>query len=287
MPDPVGTSIRLFLVDGTFDGLWVIEKGNWTGKALMSPRHLYGELRDRQEMTGPGVYILLGPAEDPSKPIRMYIGEAEVLRKRLDTHQKEKEFWTKTVVFTAKDSNLNKAHIRYLESRLQAVAATANRAVLDNTSFTSLPSLSEADCADLESFLADMLLIYPVLGVTAFQSLDQSVQTQSASHLFLTGKSAKAEGQEISEGFLVFKGALARADSVPSIHPWGEKLRESLTTAGVFVVEGDHLRLTEDYVFGSPSFAATVLLGKSANGRTLWMDSAGITLKALQEQALE
>lgn len=60
---PFGTSIRVFLADGIVDGGWVVEKSNWTGKALMAPRTRYKDLRARADLDGPGVYLLAGPTE--------------------------------------------------------------------------------------------------------------------------------------------------------------------------------------------------------------------------------
>jgi hypothetical protein len=278
----------LFLADGTPDGIWVVEKSNWTGVALMAPRTRYSALRSRDELANPGVYVLTGPPEGGAKQARIYIGETDVLRDRLDSHQKNKDFWTKVIVFTAKDNNLNKAHVRYLESRLISIARSANRAELDNGTTSAEPTLSEADRADMESFLADMLLIYPVLGVSAFEKPDEaSPGAMAPERLYLKGKDTKAEGLETSEGFLVFKGALARSAAVPSIHAYGLDLRDSLTAAGVFVPEGEHLRLTEDHLFNSPSTAAMVLQGRTSNGRIEWKNEAGTSLKELQEQALD
>ncbi len=42
-------------------------------------------------------------------------------------------------------------------------------------------------------------------------------------------------------------------------------------------------RFTQDYVFSSPSIAAAVVPGRSANGRVEWKDGQGRTVKALQE----
>nr|WP_296895738.1 DUF4357 domain-containing protein [Thiobacillus sp.] len=60
-------------------------------------------------------------------------------------------------------------------------------------------------------------------------------------------------------------------------------LREELIGNGVLQREGDHYRFEQDYVFSSPSTAAAVVLGRSANGRIEWKDAGGCTLKALQE----
>jgi hypothetical protein len=46
---PRGASIRLFLADGVAEGLWVVEKSNWTGLALMWPRVSYTATRKREE----------------------------------------------------------------------------------------------------------------------------------------------------------------------------------------------------------------------------------------------
>ena len=63
---------------------------------------------------------------------RIYIGEADVLKDRLKQHQKQKDFWTGFVAFTSTDENLNKAHVRYLESRLVALAKAANQWEIEN-----------------------------------------------------------------------------------------------------------------------------------------------------------
>ncbi|HUR18699.1 MAG TPA: GIY-YIG nuclease family protein [Acidimicrobiales bacterium] len=276
----LGTSIRIFLADGIADGVWVVEKSNWTGKALMAPRTRYKDLRARIDLDGPGVYLLAGPTESGVPAVRIYLGETDDLPGRLDSHNKTKDFWNRVIVFTSKDDNLNKAHIRYLEARLISLAKAANRAELENGNVGSMPPLSEPDTAEAEAFLREMLLIYPVLGVLAFQKAEEL--PSSSVRLFLTGKDTKAQGTETAEGFVVYAGSLGRAETVPSIHAYGTQIRQALLEKGVLLAEGVHLRLTEDYVFPSPSTAAMVLLGRTANGRVEWKSIEGNTLKELQ-----
>ena len=277
---PLGASIRIYLADGGADGVWVVEKSNWTGKALMAPRTRYRDLRARPELHGPGVYLLIGPTDSGLPSSRVYIGETDDLAGRLDNHNKNKDFWNRAIVFTSKDANLNKAHIRYLEARLIGLAKSANRAELDNGNDGSLQRLSEPDTAEAEAFLAEMLLIYPVLGVQVFQKAEE--QPSSSVRLYLSGKDTRAEGTETADGFVVYAGSLARASEVPSIHAYGTQLRAALLDRGLFVEDGKHLRLTEDYMFASPSTAAMVMLGRNANGRVEWNTAAGQTLKELQ-----
>lgn len=94
LPTPLGTSIRIFLANGGADGVWVVEK-NWTGKALMTPRTRYKELRARPDLEGPGVYVLIGPTESGVPTHRVYIGETDDLAGRLDHHNRNKDFWNR------------------------------------------------------------------------------------------------------------------------------------------------------------------------------------------------
>lgn len=276
---PRAVSIRLFLADGNPSGLWVVEKSGWTGIGLMWPRAVHASARQRVELQRPGVYVLVGPAESSGKT-RVYVGEADILRKRLDQHHANKDFWTRAIVFTTKDASFNKAHVKYLEGRLLALANRAQRAEVDNGNVPQLPVLSEPDIADVEAFLEELLLLYPVLDVRAFEPLEDA--TASGTRLRLSGPGAHGEGAETAEGFVVSAGSVARSAEVPSIHQWLTELRARLVESGVVEHAPDGLRFTQDYVFESPSAAAGVLLGRAANGRTEWKDDQGNTLKQIQ-----
>lgn len=246
----------------------------------MWPRAIHAQARARSELERPGLYLLVGPSEATIGKSRIYVGEADVLRKRLDQHHSTKDFWTRGIVFTSKDGSLNKAHVKYLEGRLLALARQTQRAELDNGNAPQLPALSEAEIADTEAFLDEMLLIYPVLDVRAFEPIE--TVAVPAQRLHLTGPEAQAEGHETAEGFIVLAGAIVRPTVVPSIHEHLAQLRSKLIEEGVLVETGDDLRFVRDYQFNSPSTAAGVVLGRSANGRTEWKDAAGRTLKEIQ-----
>ena len=82
-------------------------------------------------------------------------------------------------------------------------------------------------------------------------------------------------------------GSHAVAESVPSMqqHVRGMvELRQELIGNGVLAAEVGGYRFSQDDVFTSPSTAAAVVLGRSANGRIEWKDSKGRTLKELQAQ---
>ncbi|MFZ5625063.1 MAG: GIY-YIG nuclease family protein [Gemmatimonadota bacterium] len=275
-----GFSVRIFMPSGEPEGLRLVEKSNWSGLGLVFPRAQFAEARQREELKRTGVYVLSGPGESGQLP-RVYVGEGDPVLARLDQHAKQKDFWTHAAVFISKDQNLNKAHVKYLEARLVGLAAEAKRAELDNGNVPQLPALSEADTADAEGFLANLLLCLPIVGANLFETARAA--GSKARDLHLKAKGIEARGQDTAEGFVVRAGSQAVKDEVASIHGYLSELRRSLVEQGVLEDVGSVYRLTQDYTFNSPSTAAGVLLGRSSNGRVEWKDAKGRTLKEIQE----
>ena len=83
------------------------------------------------------------------------------------------------------------------------------------------------------------------------------------------------------------KGSQLVKDEVQSIHQYMSTLRKDLLTQGVIVLNGQTYIFAQDQVFGSPSTAAGVILGRAANGRIEWKNSEGKTLKQLQVAAAD
>lgn len=276
------TSIRIFLADGSPDGIRVVEKSNWTGRAVVASRTQLPDALARDELTRPGVYVLAGTGDDGES--RLYIGEADVLGDRLRSHASRKDFWTWFVAFTSADENLNKAHVRYLECRLLTLARTANQWTVENAAAPNEPPLSEADRADADWFLSEMLVIYPILGIDAFEAAaSEAAPPGGADDLVLEQRGGHGRGRETKDGFVVLADSRARASEVASAKPWLTDLRRKLIERGVLVAEDGSLRFSQDYRFTSPSSAAAVLVGGSANGRKAWRTSDGRTLREVQE----
>lgn len=277
-------SIRIFVPDGDPDGLRMVERSNWIGKALVFPRSLVPEIKRRDEFSQTGVYVLLRPRDD-GEGETIYIGEGDPVLPRIESHYANKDFWTRAALFVTSSTGLNKAQIQYLESRLITLAREAKRVQLDNRNQSSLPSFHEADTADMDVFLGNMLQIMPLVGISAFERPRRPSRRQQA-RLYCSGKGVAAEGYESNEGFVVREGSQARGYTVPSMAervPGYLDLRNGLINAGVLLHDGDHLRFQQGYSFNSPSAAAAVVLGRPANGRFEWADSKGRKLRELQE----
>jgi len=280
-------TIKLFLPNGDPKRLRTAEISNWTGKAVVAPRTEMADLLARPELEQPGVYILTGRNTQTDEPLA-YIGEAEVIRQRLKAHT-SREFWVQAIVFVSKDENLTKSHIRYLEGRLIDLAQEIGRVALANTQ-SSGAKLPEADTADMEVFLTRMRQLLPVLGSDLLTPLHRPtvqvtpVETEPVI-LHHSIKGLTAEGTRTPNGFVVFAGGQAVLKHRPSAHvSHGFILdeRARLMETEALIPEGDHLVLTRDVEFSSPSTAAGVLQGGGANGQTSWRDANGKTLKEIE-----
>jgi Domain of unknown function (DUF4357) len=130
-----------------------------------------------------------------------------------------------------------------------------------------------------------MLVIYPLLGVTAFQIVEEVVKPTSET-LFLKGKDAIATGIESPDGFIVFANSLARVEETPTLHDFVRNVRRELVKLGVLSPRNGQFVFTQDYRFESPSTAAMVVLGRVSNGRREWRDEAGRMLKEIQTAAI-
>jgi len=280
-------SLRIFVADGDPDGLRIVERSNWVGKALMFPRAIFPSVKQRAEFLQTGVYLLLGPRDD-GEGDQLYIGEGDPVKPRLDSHFAVKDFWNRAVFFISTGSPLNKAHVQFLEARLISLANEAKRVPLENKTQPAQSNLSEADRADMEVFLEHLLGILPVLGIYAFEQPKRISHSADPETLFLDGRGIRATGYESTQGFIVLKGSKAMLTEQPSAatHARGAvELRAELKNRGVLIEEEEVLIFSQDFSFSSPSTAASVILGRAANGRTEWKDKQGRVLKAIQESS--
>ena len=167
MPDPF--TIRIFVPDGDPEGVRLIDRMNWTGIGLVFPRAKWPEIKQRTEFVRTGVYILVGyMGEDDDLP-PIYIGQADGVRNRIDSHFQNKDFWDWGIVFVSTSGGLNRAHVTWLEYALVNRAVQTKRCRLDNGNVPQEPALTEAEKADTQAFLKEILQILPLVGLRVFE----------------------------------------------------------------------------------------------------------------------
>ncbi len=275
-----GQTIKMFLIDGNSDGRLTCELSNWTGLAYRIPRTEVKKCNDRPNLNSTGIYMLFGRNEEDEEAV--YIGEAEEVYNRLQDHLREKDFWNEVIVFISKDENLNKAHIKYLENKLYHKAKKANRYKIVNGNIPPMPSISEADRAEMNTFGENVEMLVNMLGHKLFSEVQKNTDTENENVLYLKGlRGANGMGVQTSEGFVVFKNSKIASEVVNS---FSERLKvkrkELIDSKKVQVIDGEYI-VIEDLLFSSPSLAADIVTGRSANGLIEWKNEHGVILKNL------
>ncbi|MFF2795332.1 GIY-YIG nuclease family protein [Lysinibacillus xylanilyticus] len=276
-----GKTIKMFLIDGNASGRLTCELSNWTGKAYKIPRTEVKKCIDRPELNVTGVYMLFGKNEEDKDSV--YIGEAEEIYVRLQTHLREKDFWNEVIVFISKDENLNKAHIKYIESKLYEKANEVNRYVVLNGNNPTMSSISESDRAEMDEFISNLIMMVNTLGHKLFEEINDELGSTNNEFWYIKAAwGANAKGIQTQEGFVVLKNSKIASSTVDS---YSERLlakRNSLIKENKIQDVNGKLVLMEDILFSSPSLAAAVVMGRSANGLTEWKNTYGKILKDLE-----
>jgi len=280
----MGTAtLKIFLAFGDPKRLRTVELSNWTGKAVAGPRSEFDEVLKREETQSSGVYFLTGIDPNTNSPA-VYIGEAECIKDRIKSHL-NKDFWNNIAFFVTKDENLTKAHIRYIEGRFIGLASSAARSVLINSQGSGA-KLPESDREDMEVFISKMQQILPVLGIEAFVQTKQNEIEKDEETLTCNIKNVVATGILSPNGIVVNAGSEAVLEERSSASKWPSVMhnRNKLIETGTLKLNGEKYIFTRDTEFSSPSAAAAVIHGGSANGLTSWVNSAGIKLKDIQSR---
>lgn len=304
--------LMLHLLDGEPQGPRVLEITHTNTKAVALPRTAYDRVsKARSEFNRPGAYILIydslggGPLSE-----RIYIGEADVARERMNAHVRDAEDdWNWFVLFTSRDGRMNKVHAEYIESKLVALAHQAGRAVLENKNDPQEPTLDPAERATARRFLSDILTYCPILGILAFTaprvivppvpppppasagapaSPPQPSVIPSEAVVYHLKGFVEAKGYNSEKGFVVLAESPLRNEIAPSAEERYEvsKLRAELEARGVLAKVGDTHRFTREYVFDSPSQAAVFVIGYPVSGRTTWITNDGRTLNEVESEGV-
>lgn len=295
---PIGKSIRVYLADATVTGIRYAELVNWTGQAIACPRNRLNELKNWPESAKPGIYFLFEGRFSDSKPLA-YVGESENVAERLTNHDRNKEFWSEVVIFTSKDSNLTKAHIKYLESSLVNLSKNADRYQLENGNTPPESSLPRADRDAMEEFVENIRMVLGILGYSILEpilksksSSDTSETTgsfdenDSLSNLYFSVNNISARGAVTDEGFVLKKDSQLSKTNTESIPGKLSNIKNQLITNGTLSDDGDTLIATEDILFSSSSYAAAIVAGTSRSGPQSWKTVNGKTIKKIEDESL-
>lgn len=288
-----GKSFNLFLMDGEVTGRIKCATLNWTGIVYKIPRSYLDKCRYRKDLKHSGVYFLFDNDNN-----EVYIGQAgsrkngEGVLYRVCEHLKDDREFNDAVIITTNTHTFGPTEISYLENKFTNLAKSTGRYKVRNANDPNPGHVTEEKESELEEFIDYSKMFLGVLGYKVFvpmlkKSEPEKIEQRSEDlHLYLSRKRAKtsrvikAECIRTDEGFVVLKGSMIEESDVYYGLPDSIKnVRETLKSDGK-IING---KLTVDYLFNSPSYAAMFVLGLSSNGRTEWKTIDGTTLKDIEE----
>ena len=285
-------AVHLVLRDADHSGIVVATRDNWTGVAYALPADDFARLPIALDK--PGVYVLLGADESDtdSFPV-VYIGEAETVTKRLRHGHAQLAradiTWRRVIIFTTQSNDLHKGHVRWLEGALVKQARKVSRVKLTNSdSNVTTPSLPEQDMIFVETFLYNMLLLFPLLGVDAFVQAANYTESDSEPNLHsvllsltLEGE-VKARGRLTDTGFTLYAESMLKDAHTGSFSPSALRQWSILEDNGQLdIAVNGYRKLLTTVSVNSSSLAAVLVTGRSASGPNSWRSESGKTLREI------
>lgn len=274
-------TIQIFLPDGSPTSIKEAEITNRLIKAILFPRNKIQEVSKREMVHYTGIYFLFGNDEEGVNPT-VYIGEGENCFKRIQSHNRNKDFWTHCVIITTKTDEYTKTDVKFLEHFCLEVATKINRYKTDNDTGSKKPSLSESREYDLLDNFETAKILIATLGYPIFQ--EKRISKTSKDLFQCKGKDALAKGELIDDGFLVFKGGKCTLKESKTAGNWIINMRNKLIDNNVLKEENGVYVFQSDYIFNSPSSAAGAILARRANGWIEWKKNDGKTLDELKRR---
>jgi hypothetical protein len=187
-------TIRISLPNEDPRGTRIAEIKTRIVQAVNVPRSRLSDFLSMRESDQLSLYFLVGEAEEGSGK-QVFVGQSGDLRKRLATHNNEKDFWQRVIVLTTRTESLTPTHVLFLEILFIQEAKKAGRYVTDNCDNgmkSHIPPPLVADC--IEIFETGRTLVTS-LGYPLFESVGQATFSQDQeSILFCRRSGSSAQG---------------------------------------------------------------------------------------------
>lgn len=277
-------TIQIFLPFGDPQGIRISEITTRIVQAIEVPRALLPQFIKMPEAEQVALYFLLGQDEQ-SEPL-IYVGQSSDLKTRMGTHNREKDFWDSAIIVISRTHSLTQTHTLFLEWFCLGKIREAGRCEDCNGNAASRPHTPaplEADCLEIYDTAKTLI---STLGYPVFDPVAAAVAVRDPNEIFFCrGSEADGRGMYTSEGFVVLAGSSERTETTQSFDKFSlGKHRESLLAAQVLKETDGRLVFQKDHLFRSPSQAALVLMGRSANGWVEWKNDKGQTLDEVKRQ---
>ena len=283
-------------MDGDVTGRIKCTMPGWSGLAYKIPRIYLDKCKDREQLKQSGVYFLFGKNNFDEDAV--YIGQAGIRKNgegvlfRVAEHLKDDFYFNEAVMFTTSGNSWGPTEISYLENKFTNLAIDTNRYKVQNGNDPNPGNVTEEKEAELEIYVEQFKIMIGVLGYRIFVPLvktPESVVEERDDELILglsrkikrSQRNIEAYCKRTNEGFVVLAGSQIEETDSGSIPDVIKELRERCKQNNE-IKDGV---LTRNYLFKSPSYAASFVLGMTTNGKVDWKTEDGTSLKMIEENA--
>lgn len=283
-------------MDGDVTGRIKCTMPGWSGLAYKIPRIYLDKCKDREQLKQSGVYFLFGKNNFDEDAV--YIGQAGIRKNgegvlfRVAEHLKDDFYFNEAVMFTTSGNSWGPTEISYLENKFTNLAIDTNRYKVQNGNDPNPGNVTEEKEAELEIYVEQFKIMLGVLGYRIFVPLvktPESVVEEHDDELILglsrkikrSQRNIEAYCKRTNEGFVVLAGSQIEETDSGSIPNVIKELRERCKQNNE-IKDGV---LTRNYLFKSPSYAASFVLGMTTNGKVDWKTEDGTSLKMIEENA--
>ncbi len=270
--------LQTYLTDGTVEGIRVIDPEGDI-EAYVIPRLKLGDAKNEPRLIQPALYILLN-AEDN----RAYIGESESFLARATQHLKNKDWWTLAVAIVAKNNDLEKGDVKYLES-LAVERARGGSTNVENGTIPPRNNIHKFKVHKLDRILDDAQLVLTTLGYDVLSSSGPNRQYEQI--WYCQNKNSKASAVFKGDQFVLLAGSQIDISHSPVFehnYPLALKRRQEIIATKADIAEGV-ATLHDNVAFTSPNQAVGFVMGRSANAWTSWKNSAGQTMDEVMRKS--
>lgn len=290
-------NFNLYLMDGDVTGRIKCTLANWTGIAYKIPRSYLNKCKDRQDLRQSGVYFLFGKNDNGEDEV--YIGQAgsEGVLFRVAEDLKDEAYFSDVrdvVILITQNNSFGLAEVNYLESRFIDTAMDVGRFNVRCGINLDPGNVTEEKESELDDFIEYSKMVLGVLGYKVFVPLvkvteeetikEKTVKENEELILYLSRKIKKsdriieAKCMKTDKGFVVLSGSMIEETDSKSIPKTIKSIRRKCRRRNK-IVDG---KITGNYLFNSPSSAASFVLGMNTNGKTDWKTEDGLTLNELE-----
>ncbi|MCV9910114.1 DUF4357 domain-containing protein [Brucella sp. HL-2] len=282
-----GRVVRIFITGQDPRSLRTVELDNWTGIAITGQPEFFKKALEDEVLSRSCVYLLIRSSADDDLP-EIYCGESDDFSQRYTSSKFPIDFDT-FLIFTSKDDNLTRAHVKWLERELWSILkGNSGKVLVANINKPTGSNLPRGDVATMRTYLSNMIYVLEALGYDLFSVQERTLASPSSAkslenpaddhdlslNLYSTLPRRfedRAFLRYVNGAYTLISGSKINSRITDSLPANVRKLRQQLIDDGELVVRDEYLELMRDIPFSKPSPASALVKGRSSTGYMDWI----------------